>query len=181
MGEEVDVQEFSRADRTRHREKVRRCLDVFARMLRDSVFDTDDPMTGLEVELNLVDEHNDPALKNAQVLEAIADPDWVTELAQFNLEFNVPPARLREHGIGAIEDDLRGALNHGEEKASELGAHLVMIGILPTLADHHMGPDSISGNPRYSLLSEQILAARGEDIEIEIRSEEHTSNSSHPV
>ncbi len=168
MGAEVDVQEFSRADRTRHREKVRRCLDVFARMLRDSVFDTDDPMIGLEVELNLVDEHNDPALKNAEVLEAIADPDWVTELAQFNLEFNVPPARLREHGLGAIESDLRGALNHGEEKASELGAHLVMIGILPTLADDHMGADSISVNPRYQLLSEQILAARGEDIEIEI-------------
>ena len=49
MGEEVEAQEFSRADRTRHRAKVRRCLDVFARMLREAAFDTDDPMTGLEV------------------------------------------------------------------------------------------------------------------------------------
>ena len=56
MGEEVEQQEFTRADRTRHREKVRRNLDVFARMLREAAFDTDDPMTGLEVELNLVDE-----------------------------------------------------------------------------------------------------------------------------
>ena len=46
MGEEVDQQEFTRADRTRHREKVRRYLDVFARMLREAAFDTDDPMTG---------------------------------------------------------------------------------------------------------------------------------------
>ena len=75
MGEEVEAQEFSRADRTRYREKVRRCLDVFARMLREARFDTDDPMTGLEVELNLVDEHGDPALKNAEALAAIADPD----------------------------------------------------------------------------------------------------------
>jgi len=44
MGDEVSAQEFSRADRTRHREKVRRCLDVFARMLREARFDTDDPM-----------------------------------------------------------------------------------------------------------------------------------------
>ena len=80
MGEEVEAQEFSRADRTRHREKVRRCLDVFARMLREARFDTDDPMTGLEVELNLVDEAGDPALKNAEALEAIADPDFQTEL-----------------------------------------------------------------------------------------------------
>ena len=51
MGEEVDQQEFSREDRTRYREKVRRCLDVFARMLRESAFDADYPMTGLEIEL----------------------------------------------------------------------------------------------------------------------------------
>ena len=89
MGEEVAAQEFTRADRTRHREKVRRCLDVFARMLREARFDTDDPMTGLEVELNLVDERGDPALKNAEALEAIADPDFQTELGQFNIEINV--------------------------------------------------------------------------------------------
>ena len=72
-----------------YREKVRRCLDVFARMLREARFDTDDPMTGLEVELNLVDERGDPALKNAEALEAIADPDFQTELGQFNIEINV--------------------------------------------------------------------------------------------
>src|SRR5215216_4942174 len=98
MSEEVEVQEFTRADRTRHREKVRRCLDVFARMLREAAFDTDDPMTGMEVELNLVDEQGDPALKNAEVLEAIADPDFQTELGQFNIEINSPPALLRDGG-----------------------------------------------------------------------------------
>ena len=67
MGEDVDAQEFSRADRTRYREKVHRCLDVFERMLSEDLFHTDDPMTGLEVELNLVDDAGDPALKNAEV------------------------------------------------------------------------------------------------------------------
>ena len=60
MGEDVDAQEFSRADRTRYREKVHRCLDVFERMLSEERFHTDDPMTGLEVELNLVDDGGDP-------------------------------------------------------------------------------------------------------------------------
>ena len=46
MGTEVDLQEFTRSDRTRYREKVRRCLDVFARMLRESRFDIENPMTG---------------------------------------------------------------------------------------------------------------------------------------
>ena len=168
MGEEVDAQEFTRADRTRHREKVRRCLDVFARMLREARFDTDDPMTGLEVELNLVDERCDPALKNAEALEAIANPDFQTELGQFNIEINVAPARLHEGGLETFEESLRRSLNDAEEKSSAVGAHLVMIGILPTLAEGHMAPSAISANPRYRLLSEQILAARGEDIAIAI-------------
>ena len=168
MGEEVEAQEFSRADRTRHREKVRRCLDVFARMLREKHFDTDDPMTGLEVELNLVDDDGDPALKNAQALEAIADPDFVTELGQFNIEINVPPAKLREDGLTAFEETLRRSLNDAESKSAEVGAHMLMIGILPTLAEGHLGLDSISANPRYKLLSEQIMSVRGEDIAISI-------------
>ncbi len=168
MGDEVSAQEFSRADRTRHREKVRRCLDVFARMLREARFDTDDPMTGLEVELNLIDDAGDPALKNIEALEAIADPDFVTELGQFNIEINVPPARLREGGLTTFEEQLRRSLNDAESKSAQVGAHMVMIGILPTLAEGHLNIDSITPNPRYKLLSEQIMSARGEDISIEI-------------
>src|SRR6478736_3123329 len=168
MGEEVEAQEFSRADRTHHRERVRRNLDVFARMLREDRFDTDDPMTGLEVELNLVDDMEDPALKNAEALEAIADPAFQTELGQFNIEINVPPAKLREGGLTTFEDTLRRSLNDAEAKSAAVGAHMVMIGILPTLADGHMTLDSLSANPRYKLLSEQILDARGEDITIAV-------------
>ena len=181
MGEEVDAQEFTRADRTRHREKVRRCLDVFARMLSEAAFDTDDPMTGLEVEINLVDDRGDPALKNAEALAAIADPDFQTELGQFNIEINVPPAKLRERGLERFEDDLRRSLNDAETKSAEVGAHLVMIGVLPTLAEGHMDVSSLSGNPRYRLLSEQILAARGEDITIAITGAERLRSSADSI
>ncbi len=168
MGEDVDAQEFSRADRTRYREKVHRCLDVFERMLSEDQFHTDNPMTGLEVELNLVDDAGDPALKNAEVLTAIADPSFQTELGQFNIEINVPPAVLREGGLKTFEANLRLSLNDAEAKAAEVGAHQVMIGVLPTLAPGHFEPQMMSANPRYRLLSEQILHARGEDIRIDI-------------
>ena len=168
MGEEVAHQEFTREDRTRYREKVRRCLDVFARMLRESRFDAESPMTGLEIELNLVDELGDPALRNAEALEAIADPDFQTELGQFNLEINVPPKQLKDRGFTAFEEGVRASLNGAETTASKVGAHMVMIGILPTLSAGHMSPDSLTPNPRYQLLSDQILAARGEDIVIDI-------------
>lgn len=168
MGEEVAQQEFSRADRTRYREKVHRCLDVFARMLRESRFESEHPMIGLEIELNLVDDDGNPVLKNSEALEAIADPDFQTELGQFNLEINVAPKLLSRHGFTEFEASVRASLNEAGKKADEVGAHMVMIGILPTLSEGHMAPSSLSTNPRYQLLSDQILAARGEDIVIDI-------------
>lgn len=180
MGEEVDAQAFTGDDRTRHRAKVRRCLDVFERMLRESAFETDDPMTGLEVELNLVDDAGDPTLRNAEALAAIADPDFQTELGRFNVEMNVAPAPLHGGGLAAYERGLRRSLNEAERRSTNVGAHLVMIGILPTLRPEHLTLDAISSNPRYRLISEQVLRARGEDIAIDISRAERlrtTSNS----
>ncbi|MCW2785885.1 MAG: ybdK [Marmoricola sp.] len=181
MGQDVDHQEFSRADRTRHREKVRRCLDVLALMLRGAQFEADDPMTGLEIEFNLVDAEGRPALKSAEALEVIANPDFQTELGQFNVEINVAPRSLADRGLSRFEEDVRRSLNEAESRASEVGAHLVMIGILPTLEDGHLGPATISPHPRYQLLSDQILRARGEDIAISIEGVERLETTADSI
>lgn len=166
MGQDVDAREFSREDRTRYRAKVRRCLDVFAQMLGERDFSFEHTHIGIEIEFNLVDGHGDPALRNAEALAAIADPDFQTELGLFNIEINVAPHRIDGAGMDRMQRALRDDLNAAQQKASGVDAHLLMIGILPTLQDGHFGRESISANPRYHLLSEQILAARGEDIEI---------------
>jgi len=168
MGQDVDAREFSREDRTLYRAKVRRCLDVFARMLGEHDFSVEHTQVGIEIEFNLVDADGNPSLKNAEALEAIADPDFQTELGLFNIEINVPPARIDGDGLETVQAALRDDLNAAQEKAASVHTHLLMIGILPTLQDGHLSRDSISANPRYHLLSEQILAARGEDIEIVI-------------
>jgi gamma-glutamyl:cysteine ligase YbdK (ATP-grasp superfamily) len=168
MGEKVDAGPFTREDRTRHRQKVRTGLDVLARMLTQSSFDFDRPMAGLEIELNLVDSDYQPAMRNAEVLEAIADPQFQTELGKFNIEINVAPRVLSEDGFRSFEESVRAALNNAEERAQQVGCQLAMVGILPTLRPHHVTLASVSENARYSLLDEQIFAARGEDLEINI-------------
>ncbi len=122
----------------------------------------------MEIELNLTDEAGDPAMLNAQALEAIADPDFQTELGRFNLEINVPPRLLDPSAFGELEEAVRRDLNHAEEQARTVGAHMMLIGILPTVGEQHLTRDSFSDNPRYELLNEQIFAARGEDLEISI-------------
>jgi gamma-glutamylcysteine synthetase len=168
MGEEVERVEFTRADRTRFRDQVHRNLDAFARMLRESRFDVDRPLTGVEIELNLVDHQHDPAMKNAEVLKAISDDAFQTELGQFNVEINVPPTQISGDGLERMEAEIRNSLNAAEEKAAKTGSHMLIIGILPTLFTEHMSMEALSGNPRYALLNDQIFAARGEDIQIAI-------------
>lgn len=168
MGQDVDAREFSREDRTRYRAKVRRCLDVFAQMLGERDFSFEHTHVGIEIEFNLVDSQGDPALRNAEALAAIADPDFQTELGLFNIEINVPPHRIDGKGLDDLQQALRADLNAAQDKAAVVDTHLLMIGILPTLQEGHFSRDAISANPRYHLLSEQILAARGEDIEIVI-------------
>jgi hypothetical protein len=168
VGQDVTAAVFSREDRQRYRQKVRTCLDVFARMLREARFDSDLRSIGLEIELNLTDEQGDPAMANARALEAIADADFQTELGRFNVEINVPPRLLEGSIASELEEAVRGSLNRAEERARTVGAHMMLIGILPTVMDRHLTADSFSDNPRYELLNQQIFAARGEDLEISI-------------
>jgi hypothetical protein len=168
VGRDVSGEVFSREDRQRYRQKVRACLDVFARMLREARFEEERRSVGLEIELNLTGERGDPAMLNAQALEAIADPDFQTELGRFNLEINVPPRFLEGSAFGELEEAVRRDLNHAEGQARTVGAHMMLIGILPTVTEEHLTRDSFSDNPRYELLNEQIFAARGEDLEISI-------------
>jgi hypothetical protein len=181
MGEEVDRHEFTREDRSRYREKVRRCLDVFAEMLRGARFDVDRPMTGLEIELNLVDGAADPAFRNAEVLAEIADPAFQTELGQFNVEINVAPRQLVGGGLADFEREVRDSLNSAEERARAVGAHMVMVGILPTLYRRHLDAAALSANPRYALLNEQIFAARGEDLRIRIDGDERLATTAESI
>jgi gamma-glutamyl:cysteine ligase YbdK (ATP-grasp superfamily) len=152
----------------RYREKVRSNLDALTRMLAEAEFECDRPMTGLEIELNLVDEQAEPAMRNAEVLAAVADPDFVTELGQFNIEINVPPDVLEGDGLARFEKRIRASLNAAEAHSAALGTHTLMIGILPTLQEHHLHLGALSDNPRYALINDQIFTARGEDMVIDI-------------
>ncbi len=169
MGEEVGPRTFTREDRQRYRDKVHRCLDVFARMLAESRFDFDTPMTGMEVELNLIDAEGQPALLNTEVLALIDHPHFVQELGRFNLEINVPPRSLLGDGAATYESEVREQLNTANERALKAGAGMAMMGILPTLHPGLLTHEAISTNPRYALLDEQMLLARGEDLHIDIR------------
>jgi gamma-glutamyl:cysteine ligase YbdK (ATP-grasp superfamily) len=168
VGADVEQARYTREQRQQYREKVRRDLDVFERMLGKSEFEFDRPMTGLEIELNLVSEDLGPKLDNKVVLEQIADENFQTELARYNIELNVHPRPLPGDSALELEQHLRESLNQASARAADLGVGIVAIGILPTIMAEHFEGDWISENIRYAALNNAVLDARGEDVWLEL-------------
>jgi hypothetical protein len=167
-------------DRVHYRQKVRRCLDVLALMLDEFGFDAGSPMTGLEIELNLMDADAQPAMRNAEILANLADPTFQTELAQFNLELNARPRLICGAGFADYEQDIVESLGRAEDRAKKSDSTIVLIGSLPTLQPGHLVLANLSANERYRALNEQIVGARGEQFSVDIRGVERlqTANDS---
>lgn len=176
MGEEVGSEEFSREQRTRYRQRLLTNLDEFDEYLSTAQF-ADERTIGLEIELNLVDAGWQPALRNAAVLDSINDPGFQTEIGAYNIELNYPALSIAGDGMERLETGLRKRLNTAEERANQAGAHILMTGILPTIRRLLLeDADWMSPEPRYAALNTSLLAARGEDVLLDIRGiEELTS------
>ncbi|MDN5751310.1 MAG: glutamate--cysteine ligase [Pseudonocardia sp.] len=185
MGQHVGRTTFSRRDRQEYRAKVQRCLDTLAVMLRERTFARDEPMTGLEVELNLVDHELQPSLAGAQVLAALGAGEFQSELGRWNLELNLPPRPLPGDQWRRLESHLLDELATVRASALDHGAQLAVIGILPTLEHRHLGVDVLSPDERYTMLNEQMLAARGEPVRLDIAGDDpsgrHTVAPEHLV
>ncbi|MFD1049818.1 glutamate--cysteine ligase, partial [Kibdelosporangium lantanae] len=164
MGRDVTTGTYTPEDRRQYRRKIQRCLDALAAMLNSETFAFHRRQMGLEIELNLVDDRLRPAMTNTVVLEKIDDPMFTTELGQHNIELNVQPRPLAGNEAVQLEQDLRAILTRANTKAHDAGADMVMIGILPTVREEHFDPRWLSPNDRYALLNEQIFAARGEEM-----------------
>jgi hypothetical protein len=137
-------------------------------MLREHPFARDEPMTGIEVELNLVDDDLSPALSGAEVLRAIGGAEFQSELGRWNLELNLPPRPLPGDQWRHLEYQLIDELSIAHAKAVGCGAQLAVIGILPTLQPRHLVVEALSAEPRYVVLNEQMLNLRGEPIRLDI-------------
>ena len=167
---------FSHKDFRNYRRRLHRCLHVLAQMLDHLAFDEERPMTGLELEIYLMDRETlAPTMRNREVLGLLKGGEleriFQEELGRFNIEANVPPRLLAGTGLAEYEEFLRNALNTTDAKAAEIGAGLVVIGILPTVMPEHTVIENISSNPRYGDLNRQILDARGDDVVIDILGE----------
>ena len=173
MGQHLTLARFTASDQMRYRDRVHRCLRALGRMLRDDRFARDEPSTGVEIELALVDDTMAPAMLNHAVLDRSASEVLTSELGRWNLEINLPPRMLPGSTAHALEQDMLDAVSVAGQSAEGLGARPVTIGILPTLDAHHLASEQLTEDPRYALLNQQMLVARGEPFRLDITAPDH--------
>ncbi len=172
MGQQIERTTFTNEDRQNYRNKVKANLEVLNTMLQRDMFERERKLAGLEMEFYVVDADGQPANANSELLQLLAHEDFQTELAQFNIEFNLAPHKLSGTVFREMEEELCTSFEFAQRRASDIDANVVMIGILPTLDDLSIDEDTMSTEPRYYALNEQVLAARGEHVVIDIKGTE---------
>ena len=117
MGRDIEAIKISGEDRRKYRDKLRRSLDVFDRMLRERMFEADPSQVGQEIELNLVDSDGDAV--DAQRGRARRDrgPGLGDRArAVQHRDQRAAPARWRGDALADLEQEVRASLNAADSQ-----------------------------------------------------------------
>ena len=124
---------------------------------------------GAEQEMFLVDRNMRPAPISLAVLDRANDSRLTTEIARFNLEANLTPLPLTGRCFGKMEHELRELLSLVRASAGELGADVLLSGILPTLKKSDLTLENLTPLPRYYELDRGVIGLRGGPLSIHIK------------
>ena len=181
MGQEIAGVSFNDRDFERFRQHLRDETRQLESLLSASLSGADKRYAGLELEAWLLDKTMQPAAINDAFLKRLHDPLANAELAKFNIEFNTDPLPLTGDALSRLHRQLQNAWSNASQQAQKLNAELMMIGILPTLSQDHLNVLNMSDMNRYRALNEQILAARGKPVELDISGDDHLKLTHHDV
>ena len=144
-------------------------LRALERMLEEGRFEEGVCRIGAEQELFLIDESWRPAPVAMEILAAIDDPHFTTELGLFNLEMNLDPAPFTGDCLSRMETQLHELLGRARATCAALGYDVVLTGILPTLRKSDLELSNMTPKPRYFALNDAMTRLRGSAYEFKIK------------
>lgn len=153
-------------DFTKHLLKDVQGLDE---MLKNDWFETGQMKIGAEQEICLIDPHYKPANKAMEVLSALNNDSFTTELAKFNVEANLSPQDFKGECFSLLENEIKDLLGKLRKVTDDLDIDFLMTGILPTLRKFDLGIENITPLPRYHALMKAITKLRGKIYELRIK------------
>ena len=174
MGEEIQYSHFRQSDYARFARHLQDETQLLGEWFRHHQFSGKDPVAGYELEAWLIDPRGEPCPHNVPFLQAANNPLLSPELAQFNVELNVPPQHLGDSVLADFSHSLDRLWQQCQQHASQLDCDILGIGILPTLRDEHLTLENMSTLDRYRALNEQVLRLRnGKPIPLNIVGHQH--------
>ena len=144
-------------------------LRALEQLLEDRAFESGVHRIGAEQEMFLVDASWQPAPGALDVLAAITDTHFTTEVGAFNLELNLDPQEFTGDCLSRLQAQLDELLAVGRACANAAGLEVVLAGILPTIRKGDLRMENMVPNPRYLALNRALMDLRGEDYELHIK------------
>ncbi|XOV94945.1 MAG: glutamate-cysteine ligase family protein [Bacteroidota bacterium] len=152
-------------------EFTRRLLkDIHAleRMIEEEWFDDSPTHIGAEQEFCIIDSHYKPSPKSLEVLKALNNEDFTTELALFNIENNLPPLQFTGNCLSQMENILHERMIGLRGIGKMLDVDFVLSGILPTIRKSDLELENLTPIDRYQALFRAISKVRGKSYEMKI-------------
>lgn len=152
------------ADGEQMRTFMRRLLDdvhALEEMIDAGMIESGVRRIGAEQEMFLVDRSGGPAPVADQVLDRLDNDAFTTELARFNLEANAKPFRLGGTCLRRLQNELENLVGQARTAAEEVGADILLTGILPTIRLEDLTLDNMMPVPRYLALNQVMRRLRG--------------------
>jgi CBS domain-containing protein len=169
MGTQDIIRDLDPADLRSFITRLLHDLQALEAMIDQGAIESGVRRIGAEQEIFLVDRSWRPAPVAMEILEAVDDPHFTTELGRFNLEINLDPLELGGDCLARMEHELNMLLAKVRGIAHAHGTEAVLSGILPTLRKSDLGLDNMTPKPRYAALNAAMNKACGGDYEFRLK------------
>ncbi|MDP5081121.1 MAG: CBS domain-containing protein [Winogradskyella sp.] len=144
-------------------------LEALDIMLKKGLIEESPIRIGAEQEFCLTKNDFSPNNNSLDVLEAINDNHFTTELGKYNLEINSDPLELKDNCFSQLHHQLKNLLDKATKISKTKDSKIILTGILPTLRLKHISQDYMTDIPRYHVLNDALISSRREHFNIHIK------------
>jgi CBS domain-containing protein len=145
-------------------------IEALTTMIETNDFEAGIQRIGAEQEVCIVDSFYRPSFNALEILDAINDEHFTTELGLFNMEANLDPIVLQGNCFSQLETDLTKLLAKAQKAATAIENNkIVLAGILPTLKRSDLIFENMTPFERYKTLNAILRNIKGNDFKLQIR------------
>ncbi|GAA4802078.1 CBS domain-containing protein [Litoribaculum gwangyangense] len=124
---------------------------------------------GAEQEFFIVNNQFLPEGKSVELLKAINNAHFTTEISKYSLEVNLDPLELGKDCFSKLHKQLDHFIDKAKSAASKHHLKVILTGILPSLSLNNVNEESMTNVVRYSVLNDAIKSIRKQSFNIHIK------------